>query len=249
MKFTKQIPNILTGFNLFSGLISITMVLQGSFILASLFIFIAGVFDYLDGTAARVLDARSELGKQLDSLADVISFGVAPGIIIFQLLFHSCTGSCNILERMHITPYLALLIPLCSALRLAKFNIDPRQEETFIGLPTPANAIFFASIPLVLFLQPRLFSVIRLDFMVDFFSNTRILVMLAVFLSYLMISDFRIFSMKFKSTKWKGNEARYIFLLLSLLLVILFSLCAIPLIILAYLLLSMIFQKKIAGNE
>jgi CDP-diacylglycerol--serine O-phosphatidyltransferase len=245
MKFTKHIPNVFTGFNLFSGLISITMVLQGSFILASLFIFIAAVFDYLDGTAARLLDARSELGKQLDSLADVISFGVAPGIIIFQLLYLSCSGSSNILERLYITPYFALLIPLCSAIRLAKFNIDLRQEETFIGLPTPAMAIFFASVPLVILLQPRLFSVIRLDFMVDFFSNTRILVMLSVFFSYLMISDFRIFSMKFKSMTWKGNEARYIFLLSSLLLVVLFSLCAIPLIILAYLLLSMVFQKKI----
>jgi len=245
MKIKKHIPNILTGFNLFSGLISITMVLQGSFILASLFIFIAAVFDYLDGTAARLLDARSEIGKQLDSLADVVSFGVAPGIIIFQLLYLSCSGSCNILERLHITPYFALLIPICSAIRLAKFNIDPRQEETFIGLPTPGMVIFFASIPLVLFLQPRLFSMIRLDFMFDFFSNTRILVMLSVFFSYLMISDFRIFSMKFKSTTWKGNEARYIFLLISLLLVILFSLCAVPLILLAYLLLSMVFQKKI----
>jgi CDP-diacylglycerol--serine O-phosphatidyltransferase len=192
-----------------------------------------------------VLDARSELGKQLDSLADVVSFGVAPGIIIFQLLYLSCSGSCNILERLHITPYFALLIPICSAIRLAKFNIDLRQEETFIGLPTPAMAIFFASIPLVLFLQPHLFSVIRLDFMFDFFSNTRILVMLAVFFSYLMVSDFRIFSMKFKSTSWKGNEVRYILLLLSLILVILFSVSSIPLILLVYLLLSMVFQKKI----
>ena len=245
MKFKKHIPNILTGFNLFSGLISITMVLQGSFILASLFIFIAAVFDYLDGTAARLLDARSELGKQLDSLADVVSFGVAPGIIIFQLLYLSCSGSCNILERLHIPPYFALLIPLCSAIRLAKFNIDLRQEETFIGLPTPAMAIFFASVPLVIFLQPQIFSVIRLDFMFDFFSNTRILVMLSVFFSYLMISDFRIFAMKFKSMTWKGNEVRYIFLLISLILLILFSVSAIPLILLVYLLLSMVFQKKI----
>lgn len=253
MKMIKHIPNILTGLNLFSGLISITMVLQGIFLQnvpdylswAALFIFLAAVFDYLDGTAARLLDARSELGKQLDSLADVVSFGVAPGILIFHLLYLSCSGSCNVLERLHITPYFALLIPLCSAIRLAKFNIDPRQEETFIGLPTPANAIFFASVPLVLFLQPRFFSVIHLDFMFDFFSNTRILVMLTVFFSYLMISDFRIFSMKFKSTTWKGNEVRYIFILLSIILVILFSLGAIPLIILAYLLLSMGFQKKI----
>jgi CDP-diacylglycerol---serine O-phosphatidyltransferase len=245
MKFAKQIPNILTGLNLFCGLISVTMVLHGNFIWASLFIYIAAVFDYLDGTAARLLDARSELGKQLDSLADVVSFGVAPGIIIFQLIVLTCTGSCNILEKMQIIPYFALLIPVSAAFRLAKFNIDPRQEENFIGLPTPANAIFFASIPLVLFLQPHLFSLIRLDFMISFFSNTRVLAILAVFFSYLMVSDFLLFGMKFKSLTWKGNEARFILLLIALVLIILFSLSAIPLIILVYLLLSMVFQKKI----
>jgi CDP-diacylglycerol---serine O-phosphatidyltransferase len=245
MKIAKQIPNVLTGLNLFCGLISVTMVLHGNFIWASLFIYIAAVFDYLDGTAARVLDARSELGKQLDSLADMVSFGVAPGIIIFQLIDITCTGSCNILERMHITPYFALLIPLCSGIRLAKFNIDLRQEENFIGLPTPANAIFFASIPLVLFLQPHLFSLIRLDFMVSFFSNTRVLAILAVFFAYLMVSDFRIFSMKVKSLVWKGNEERFLLVIIAFVLILLFSLSAIPLIILAYLVLSMVFQKKI----
>jgi CDP-diacylglycerol---serine O-phosphatidyltransferase len=245
MNIKKQIPNILTGFNLLCGLISITLILHGSFIYASLFIFIAAVFDYLDGTAARLLNARSELGKQLDSLADVVSFGVAPGILIFQLISMHCIGSCNILERMYIAPYFALLIPLSGALRLAKFNIDFRQDEHFIGLPIPANGLFFASIPLVIFLQPTLFSLIHLEFMTAFFSNTRILAMLAVFFSYLMISDFQIFSMKFKNLEWKGNEPRYIFLLISLLLVILVSLYAIPLIILVYLLLSMVFQKRI----
>ena len=245
MKITKQIPNLLTSMNLFSGLVSITLVMAGDFLWAAIFIYIAAVFDYLDGTAARLLDARSELGKQLDSLADVVSFGVAPGILIFRMIFLTCSSGCNILERLHIIPYLALLIPVCAALRLAKFNIDPGQEENFTGLPTPANAIFFASIPLVLFLQPTLYSLIHLGFMIEFFSNTRVLAILAVFFSYLMISDFRIFSMKFKSMAWKGNEPRYLLIISSLALIILFSLSAIPLIILTYLVFSMVFQKKI----
>jgi CDP-diacylglycerol--serine O-phosphatidyltransferase len=245
MAIKKYIPNIITSLNLVSGLVSITLIFERNFIMAGVFIFIAAVFDYLDGMVARLLDARSELGKQLDSLADVVSFGVAPGILIFQMISIHCIGSCNILERMHIAPYFALLIPLCGALRLARFNIDLRQEEHFIGLPIPANGLFFASIPLVIYLQPDLFSLIPVDFMTGFFSNTRILAMLAVFFSYLMISDFQIFSMKFKTMGWKGNEVRYIFLSVSLLLLILFSLSAIPLIILSYLLLSIGFQKKI----
>ena len=250
----KHIPNTLTSFNLLSGVISITFILQSHFnvesqrnyflILAGLMIFVAAVFDYLDGTMARLLDVRSELGKQLDSLADVVSFGVAPGILIFQLISLQC-GSCNILERMHIAPYFALLIPICAALRLAKFNIDIRQEEMFYGLPTPANALFFASIPLVIYLQPSLFSLIHVDFLAEFFANTRILAMLSVFFSYLMISEFQIFSMKFKSMKWQGNEVRFIFLITAIALFLLFSISAIPLIILTYLLLSLFFQKKI----
>ncbi|MEI6900022.1 MAG: CDP-diacylglycerol--serine O-phosphatidyltransferase [Bacteroidota bacterium] len=241
----KQIPNVLTCLNLLSGVISITLVMRGNLVAAGLMIFVAAVFDYLDGTMARLLDARSELGKQLDSLSDVVSFGVAPGILVFQMISVNC-GSCNLLEKFHFAPYFALLIPVCAALRLAKFNIDIRQEETFYGLPSPANGLFFASLPLVVFLQPNLFSLIRMDFMVEFFSNSRILAMLAVFFSYLMISDFQIFSMKFKSLKWQGNEVRVIFLICATVMIILFSISAIPLIILTYLLLSLFFQKKIA---
>jgi CDP-diacylglycerol--serine O-phosphatidyltransferase len=245
MTIKKYIPNIITSLNLISGLIAITLIFDKNFLMAGVLIVIAAVFDFLDGMAARLLDARSEFGKQLDSLADVVSFGVAPGLLIFQMISIHCAGSCNILEKSGIAPYFALLIPLCAALRLAKFNIDIRQEEHFIGLPTPANALFFASVPLVIFLQPDLFSIIPLDFMSVFFSNTRVLAMLAVFFSYLMISDFQLFSMKFKTMAWKGNEVRYIFIILSVLLVILFSLSAVPLIILSYLILSMGFQKKI----
>jgi CDP-diacylglycerol--serine O-phosphatidyltransferase len=231
--------------NLFSGMISITMTMEGNYVYAAMFIFIAAVLDFLDGNFARWLKAYSELGKQLDSLADVVSFGVAPGLIIYKMVSTGCAGSCNVLEQMHITPYFAMLIPICSALRLAKFNIDVRQEVNFIGLPTPANALFFASIPLVLYLQPKMFSLIQLDFMVDFFSNTRVLTILAVTFSYLLISDFKIFSMKFKHLKWVGNELRYVLLVLSIILFILFFLSAIPIIIVAYLLLSIFFQNYI----
>ncbi len=245
MNIRQHIPNTITIFNLFCGLISITLTFEGNFVFASLFIVIAAVFDFLDGTAARLLKAYSEMGKQLDSLADVVSFGVAPGIMVYQMISANCAGSCNVLERMHITPYFAMLIPVCSALRLAKFNIDLRQEVNFIGLPTPANALFFASIPFVLYVQPDFYSVIRLDFLPAFFSNTRILTILAVFFSYLLISDFKIFSMKFKSFEWKDNQLRYIFLGLSMVLFGLFFLNAIPLIIALYVLISIFFQNYI----
>ncbi|TSA28935.1 MAG: CDP-diacylglycerol--serine O-phosphatidyltransferase [Bacteroidetes bacterium] len=249
MAWKQHIPNTLTACNLIAGLAAITLVLEGDLVMASVFIFIASLFDFLDGAAARLLDAYSELGKQLDSLADLISFGVAPGMIMFTLLSAGCEGSCNILERYHITPYFALLIPVCSAFRLAKFNIDLRQGEHFIGMPTPATAIFFASIPLVLFYQVNQFSLIPLGFFADFFSNTRVLAILTVLFSYLMISDFHIFSMKFRRMSWKGNEVRYLFLILAAVSLILFAICAIPLIIALYFILSLVFQKRIARGE
>lgn len=245
MKIKQYIPNALTILNLVSGVVSLTMILKGNFVIASLFIFIAAVFDFLDGTAARMLKAYSELGKQLDSLADMVSFGVAPGVLVYQMVSIHCAGGSGALENIHLTPYLALLIPACSALRLAKFNIDLRQEVNFIGLPTPANAIFFASIPLVLYVQPGLFSLLQMDFLVTFFSNIRVLTILAVFFSYLLISDFKIFSMKFRSLSWNGNQLRYIFLVLSLILLAMFFLSAIPVIIVLYILISIFFQNYI----
>jgi CDP-diacylglycerol--serine O-phosphatidyltransferase len=219
--------------------------LEGDFVKASLMIFLACFFDFMDGTAARLLKAHSEFGKQLDSLADVVSFGVAPGILMFRLLSVHCVAGCNILERLNIIPYFALLIPVCAALRLAKFNLDLRQEDSFIGLPTPANAIFFASLPLVILLQSRILTLIRPDFLVAFFSNTRVLAVLVIFFSYLMISEFRLFSLKFKTMTWKENRVQYIFLILLLLLFFLFSVSAIPMGVILYLLLSLLYQKKI----
>jgi CDP-diacylglycerol---serine O-phosphatidyltransferase len=245
MNLKSYVPNSLTIANLICGVVSITLILENDIVLASIFIFIAGVFDYLDGTAARLLKAYSAIGKELDSLADVVSFGVAPGIIMFHLLYVPCSTSSNILERMHVVPYFALLIPICSAIRLAKFNLDVRQEVSFIGLPTPANAMFFASIPLLVNLESSFFAFIHLDFLVTIFTNTRVLAILTVFFSYLLVSDLRLFSMKFKTMDWEKNQVRYIFLLISLLLLILFSISAIPLIIVLYIVLSLFFQKHV----
>lgn len=244
MKVKEYIPNFLTTMNLVSGFVSITLIMSGNLVPASIFIFIAALFDFLDGGVARLLKVHSELGKQLDSLADVVSFGIAPGIMMFHLLSMGCNGSCNILERMHITPYFAMLIPVCSALRLAKFNIDIRQEENFIGLPTPANGLFFASIPLVVSMQSGSFSLLPVDYFVSFFTNTRVLSILVVFFSYLLISDFRIFSMKVKSLTWKGNELRLSLLIISVILFVLFSFAAIPMIIAAYILMSVLFHRS-----
>ena len=249
MTWKHVIPNTLTTCNLISGLIAITQVFQGDLVVASFFIFIAAAFDFFDGLAARLLDAHSTLGKQLDSLADLVSFGVAPALIVFDLLWAGCQGSGNILERLHITPYFALLIPVCSAFRLAKFNLDIRQEEYFIGLPTPANAIFFASFPLILMQTPLQISIIPLDFFRDFFSQSRVLAILTVLFSYLLISDFRMFSMKFRNLSWRGNVPRYIFLILAVIYLMFFGICAIPLIILTYFILSLFFQKQIIRQE
>jgi CDP-diacylglycerol---serine O-phosphatidyltransferase len=246
MNIKNHIPNALTSANLICGFVSITLMLgsEPDPVMAALFIFVAGVFDYLDGTAARLLDARSPIGKELDSLADVISFGVAPGIIMFHLLYLPCTASSNFLERMHIVPYFAILIPVFSALRLAKFNIDTRQEVSFVGLPTPANAIFFASIPLILNMESRMVALFHLDFLVTLFQNPRFLAILTIFFSYLLVSEIRLFSMKFKTMDWVSNKPRYLLLILSVPLLILFSISAIPLIIVLYILLSLLFQKS-----
>ena len=244
MNIRRNIPNAITLLNLLCGLLSLIMTFRGNYPMASYFIFGAAVFDFLDGNAARMLKAYSELGKQLDSLADMVSFGVAPGILVFRLIGESC-AACSTLSPVHLTPYFALLIPLCSALRLAKFNIDLRQEVNFIGLPTPANAIFFAAIPLVLYVQPGLYSLVDLDFLPAFFSNARVLALLSVFFSYLLISDFKIFSMKFKNLGWEGNQLRLVFLAVSVVLLALFFLSAVPVIIMIYILMSIFFQNYI----
>jgi len=199
MKITKYIPNTITCLNLFSGCISCVMAFQGEYLYAALFIYLASIFDFLDGMTASLLKAYSDMGKELDSLSDIISFGMAPGIILFSWLQTIAPESNSFL------PYIAFLIPIFSALRLAKFNIDTRQESSFIGLPTPANAILIAS----------LISLNQSSYLSNLLSNVWIIIALILVLSFLLISKLPMFSLKFKNLTWSDNKTRYIFLILS----------------------------------
>lgn len=226
----RHIPNLLTELNLFCGCIAIVLALKDNNLeYAAYFIFIAAFFDLIDGMAARLLNVKSELGKQLDSLSDVVSFGVAPAAIVFQMLNQNIITDFN-----PYLPYLAFLIAVFSALRLGKFNIDTRQTSSFIGLPTPANAMFFASLALLNTKYPILISPLLLLFLTFLFS-------------WLLVSPLKLFSLKFNSLSWSGNKVKYIFLAGTLILLITIKLYSLPLIILYYILLSLfstIFKFK-----
>ena len=245
MKILKQLPNLITLTNLFCGLFAILYAFGGHLNIASGLILLGAFFDFFDGLAARLLKVSGELGKQLDSLADLITFGVAPGILVFQLLFLLETNSFfNPFEAwdsraaysLSYLPYVALLIPLFSALRLAKFNIDIRQSEGFIGLPTPANALFFLSIPLILRFQPE-------HFLVAYLSNTTILAVLIVVLCFFMLSEIPLLSLKFKNLRWVDNKMRFVLITVSMILLWQFRFVAVPIILLLYLILSIINKR------
>jgi len=229
---TKHIPNFITCLNLFSGCIACVMAFDGNFLMAAVFIYIAAVLDFLDGLMARALKAYSEIGKQLDSLADMVSFGLAPGMIMFSLLarIFFYKGAPDFAEYI---PYIAFVIPVFSALRLAKFNIDDRQTTSFIGLPTPANAIFWASLACCL---P--------SFLLQYYGIFLILFILVF--SYLLVSELPMFSLKFKNLKWGDNAIRFIFIALSALLLV-FGIENLYLVIVLYIIMSLIiapFSKK-----
>jgi len=224
MIFKKHIPNFLTLLNLLAGCVGIIFALEGNQFLAAVFIWTAAIMDFLDGFAARLLKVHSAIGKELDSLADVVSFGVLPSCILFQML-RGASGS-------EILPYAAFLVALFSALRLARFNVDDRQSDSFIGLPVPANAIMISSYPLI---------AEETGFFL--FDNAAFLIFLTVLSSYLLVSGIPLFAFKFKGFGWKENRPKYIFLLLSLCLIALFRIPAIPAIILLYILFSVILNS------
>ncbi|MCD4745884.1 MAG: CDP-diacylglycerol--serine O-phosphatidyltransferase [Bacteroidales bacterium] len=234
----KQIPNFFTLLNLLCGCIAIVAAFHHNLIISAYLIGIAAFFDFIDGVAARLLKVTSEIGKQLDSLADIVSFGVVPGIIIFVLIDNNNTPIIEI-GNLNIIPYIAFIIPIFSALRLAKFNIDTRQTVSFIGLPTPANAILIGSFPLILN-QESSFVTLNLDFISFVFSNPYFLIIITILLSYLLIAEIRLFSLKFQNFKWSDNPIRYIFLGISLILICIFYYVAIPIIISLYIILSII---------
>ena len=230
MNIRKHIPNTITCMSLVSGCIATVMALQGNLLWAAIWIIIAAVFDFMDGFAARLLKAYSPMGKELDSLSDMVSFGVAPGMIVFWMLSQAGLPLGEI--GLYI-PYLAFVIPAFSGLRLAKFNIDERQTTSFIGMPVPAHALFWASAgyslaPLAQ-VKPVLFIVVTL--------------VVALATSLLLVSEIPMFSLKIKSVAWKGNERRYILVGCAVLFVALFGMLGIAGTILLYILLS-IFNKR-----
>lgn len=225
---TRHIPNAVTCCNLFAGCIASVYAFQGDYQTAILFIILGAVFDFFDGMLARLLDARSPIGKDLDSLADDVSFGFAPAAIVFSL-FKEVRVPDFMSGISEILPYTAFLIAVFSALRLAKFNIDPRQTTSFIGLPTPANALFWGSLV-----------VGGYDFLVSEDFNALYLLGLVVFTSWLLVAEIPMFSLKFKNLSWSDNKIRFLFLLGCLPLIFVLGLGSLAAIIIWYAFLSLI---------
>lgn len=220
----KHIPNAITCLNLFSGCLGIVFAFEGELEWASYSILVAAVFDFLDGMLARLLKAYSDIGKDLDSLADVVSFGVLPSVIIYQLFLDSSSNS----EWLH---YSAFLIAIFSALRLAKFNNDIRQTENFIGLPTPANAMLIASLP---------FIAAGGNMVSSFLQNPVFLAGLSLGMGLLLISEIHLMSLKFSGLNFKMNLYRYILVFSSLILLLIFKFTAVPIIMVTYFTISFI---------
>lgn len=229
----KHLPNAITCLNLLSGCLGIVFAFQGELVIAGYAILIAAIFDFLDGMLSRLLKAYSEIGKQLDSLADMVSFGVLPSVIIYQLFLQSP-------QLGYLSTWLnfsAFLIAIFSALRLAKFNIDVRQTENFIGLPTPANALLIASFPMIID-QGNFF-------LSSYILNPFFLFVFSLGMGILLVTEIPLISLKFKSIRLSDNLLRYILLFSSLILLLIFKFAAVPIIIFLYFLISLIQFKFI----
>ena len=224
MSIKKHIPNTITCCNLLSGCVSILFTCNNHLLWASAMIFIAAIFDFLDGFAARTLDAKSPIGGELDSLSDVVSFGVAPSFIVAWFLSKSGIGWW--VHDVNLFPMLGFILAAFAAVRLAKFNIDTRQSHNFIGLPVPAVGLFIASLPfLTMEMNPYL-----------------LLAMVAIF-SWLMISEVPFFSFKIKNLRFKDNVLRYFVVIFAIIAVIIMKLAALPFVFLFYILLSVICYR------
>lgn len=229
MRIIKHIPNSITCCNLLSGCISIVLLFNGFVTAAGIMIFIAAIFDFFDGFAARLLKAYSPLGAQLDSLSDVVSFGVAPSFIMYYYLNQVVTMEVG---GINFAPFAAFFLAVFAALRLAKFNIDDRQTTSFIGLPTPAMGIFVASLPFTLYHE-------SLAFMGNLMTNPYFLYGIVALFSFLMISEIPFFSLKVKSLKFKENKHLYLVALFAIIKILIFGLAAIPFVMLFYIIVAL----------
>ena len=219
----RHIPNALTCGNLICGCIGIICSFTNPEWPAYWFVWAACTFDFFDGFSARLLKISSPIGKELDSLADMVSFGVLPGITMKNLLMTS---------GLDYWSWAGLLLPVFAALRLAKFNIDTRQSDSFIGVPTPAHALFICGLPAMMNIVPQ-----------DWFGAYTLLAITFLF-SWLMVSSLPLFALKFKTFTWKDNSMRFTFLLCSVLLIAFFKAAGLPLAILLYIILSLMFRPK-----
>lgn len=237
----KHIPNTLTLLNLLSGSIAVIFVLNDDFITASLLVFLGIFFDFFDGFVARKLHVQSELGLQLDSLADMVTCGLVPGLVMYKLfvLSDGTWGHSDVdlfkfnMSHINVLPILGLFITLASAYRLAKFNLDEDQQTYFKGLPTPANALFIISLPLIMEFQNN-------DLINTIILNEWFLIITTVVSCYMLNSGIKLFALKFKDWRFKTNATRYIFILLCGLFIIVLQFAAIPIIILTYIAMSLL---------
>jgi len=223
----RNLPNALTCGNLLCGCVGVVEAFHSNLLLSCVLIGIALVFDFFDGFLARLLKVSSPIGRDLDSLADMVTFGLLPSVIVYQLLMQSIPDLFGIWKA-----YPAFIIAIFSAIRLAKFNNDPRQSDSFIGVPTPANAMFIASLPLIVHTQS--------EYWKDIIINTNNLLIMSVVMSLLLVAEIPLLALKFKSFGWKGNEIRYSFIILTVLLLFIFKILAVPAILVLYLAVSLI---------
>lgn len=230
--FKKHLPNTITLLNLFCGCIAMVFALNKEFEMAFYFVSLGIFLDFFDGFFARLFQVSSPLGLQLDSLADMVTSGVVPGIVMYQML-GSSSGYPKLDWAVEPFPFLGFLITLGSCYRLANFNIDTRQTDSFIGLPTPANALFILSLPLVLH---------DLDsfFVLELLTNPFVLIGITLLSVYMLNAEIPLFSLKVKKMSWKGNALPIGFLMSSVVVIASFQYAGIPLLILLYVLLSLI---------
>jgi CDP-diacylglycerol--serine O-phosphatidyltransferase len=232
MNIKKHIPNLITLLNLFSGCIALVYASQENFEMAFFFVCLGIFFDFFDGFFARLFNVSSPLGLQLDSLADMVTSGVVPGFVMFKML----TNSVNSDPSLIYLPYFGFIITLGSCYRLANFNIDTRQTDSFIGLPTPANAIFILSLPLIL---KNTDSLILLELL----TNSWVLLFVTLVSSFILNAEIPLFALKIKKFNFKDNALQIVFLLISLLLLAVFKFSGVALIIVFYVMLSMIINR------
>ncbi len=232
MNIKKHIPNTITCCNLLSGCVAAVYAFEGVYPLAFAFIIAGAVFDFFDGLSARALKVSSPIGKELDSLADVITFGFAPATMVFSWLRECADAYLDMLVAFAM-PFAAFLLVAFSALRLAKFNVDERQTSSFVGLPTPANALFWGALVIG-----------SHDAIVEQPYGWVLVLGLVLLFSWLLVAEIPMFSLKFKNLSWESNRIAYIFLLVSLALLIVWGLNGLSAVIGWYIILSILTQKR-----